>query len=141
VTEPEISIGTHRVRVTGDTVLTRYIGVPEYEQVVEIHGHFDVVRAAYGRLFVINDMARSGIPSTQTRRFIAEWGSNNPGTKVVSFGASFPIRTLQMLILRASTLIGKRVEIVPEYVADEAAAYAWVDAKRAAAQRDELRGC
>lgn len=132
--EPEISVGTHRVRVTGDTVLTRYIGVPEYEHVVEIHRYFDQVKAAHGRLFVINDMTLSGIPSPQTRRFIAGWGSNNPGTQVVSFGASLTIRALQVLILRAGALIGKRPEIVPEHVADEAAAYAWVSARRGSAR-------
>lgn len=133
MTEPEISIGTHRLRVTGDTVLTRYIGVPEYEHVVEIHGYLDRVKAAHGRVFVINDMRQSGIPSTQTRRFIAEWGASNPGTEVVNFGASLTIRAVQGLLLRAAALIGKRPAIMPESCADEAAAYAWVARRRSGA--------
>lgn len=126
----EFSIGPHELRITGDTVLTRYIGVPEYEQVLEIHRHFDRVKAEYGRLFVINDMRRSGIPSTETRRFIAAWGSRNAGTQVVNFGASLPIRAVQALVLRAAGLLGKLPVIVPESCEDEAAAYAWVAARR-----------
>lgn len=127
----EESIGRHRVRVSGDTVLTRYIGVPEYENVVEIHRIFDRVKAEHGRLFVINDMRLSGIPSAQTRRFIAEWGANNAvGTEVVSFGASLPVRALQALVLRAAAILGKGAAIMPAHCADEAAAYSWVAARR-----------
>lgn len=119
------------MRVSGDTVLTRYIGVPEYEDVVAIHRIFDGVKAEHGRLFVINDMRLSGIPSTQTRRFIAEWGANHAvGTAVVSFGASLPVRALQALVLRAAAMLGKGAVIMPTHCADEAAAYAWVAARR-----------
>ncbi len=128
--EVEESVGTHRVRITGDTVLTRYIGVPEYEQVAEIHERLDRVKAVYGRVFVINDMRHSGIPSTRTRRFIAEWGSNNAGTEVVNFGASLTIRVVQGLLLRAAAVLGKGPAITPMHCSDEAAAYAWVAVRR-----------
>lgn len=128
----EYNIGPHRLRITGDTVLTRYVGVPEYEQVLEIHRHLDRVKAEHGRLFVINDMRHSGVPATETRRYIAEWASRNAaGTELVNFGMSLSIRAVQALVLRAAALIGKASAIVPEHCEDEAAAYAWVARRRA----------
>lgn len=124
-------IGTHRVRVDGDTVLTRYIGVPEYEQVREIHRHLDRALAEHGRLFVINDMRRSGMPSAPTRRWIAEWARDHEVAGLVNFGASLPIRALQGLVMRGAALLGKRLVVTPVNVGSEAEAFAWVAARRA----------
>lgn len=125
-------IGTHRVCVLGDTVLTRYIGVPEREQVMVIHGYFDRVLAEHGRLFVINDMRRTGIPPADARRWMAEWARTHVVTGIANFGASLPIRMLQSLLLHAAALIGSRPEIPTVNLGDEAEAFAWVAAQRRA---------
>jgi len=132
--QDEESIGTHRVRVDGDTVLTRYVGVPELDHVKEIHLRFERTLAEHGRLFVINDMRRTGIPSTETRHFIARWGQEHPVAGVVNFGASLPIRMLQGLVIRAASLLGKKIPVVPVNLTTEAEALAWVDARRRSAR-------
>lgn len=129
VAQEEI-IGTHRVRVDGDTVLTRYIGVPEFEHIQAIHLHFDRVLTEHGRLFVINDMSRTGVPSTRTRRWIVEWAQTHPIAGLVNFGASLPIRTLQTLIMRATALLSQRPILQPFHCDTEAEAVAWIAQRR-----------
>jgi hypothetical protein len=126
----ERTIAAHRLCIEGDTVLTRYVGVPEYEHVQEIHRHFNGVLAEYGTLFIINDMSRSGIPSTRTRRWIAEWAQHHPVSGIVNIGASLPVRALQSLILRATSLLGKQAMITPVNCADETEAFAWIARRR-----------
>lgn len=120
-------VGTHRVRIDGDVVLTRYIGVPEQAHVEVIHGHLDRVLAEHGRVFVINDMRRSGIPSTETRRWIAEWAQHHPVAGLINVGASMPIRMVQGLLFRAAALLGRPWPIVPINCATEAEALAVID--------------
>ena len=116
-------IGTHRVHVDGDVVLTRYIGVPEHEHVIEIHRCLDRVLAEHGRLFVINDMRHTGIPSTETRRWIAEWARRqHTVAALINFGASLPIRMAQGLLMRASSMLGRPFPIVPINCTTEAEA-------------------
>lgn len=126
----EESISTHRVLVAGDTVLTRYIGVPELEDVMAIHQFFDRVLAEHGRLFVINDMRHSGIPSARARQWIAEWARTHKVDAIANFGASLPIRMLQTLIFRATALLSTQPVIIPEHCAGEAEAFAWVAVQR-----------
>lgn len=126
----ELIIGPHRLRVEGDTVLTRYIGVPELGHVQEIHRHLDRVMAEHGRLFIINDMRRTGVPATETRKWVAEWARHHPITGLVNFGASLPIRLLQALVFRASALFGRQPLTVAAQVDSEVEAFAWIAARR-----------
>lgn len=123
-------ISTHRLRVEGDTVLTRYIGVPELEHVMAIHQRFDGVLAEHGRLFVINDMSRSGIPTAEARRWIAEWARSHKIVAIVNFGASLTVRMLQSLILNAAALLGTQPSVRTTNCANEAEAFAWIAAHR-----------
>jgi len=126
----EESVGTHRVRVTGDTVLTRYVGVPELEHVRQIHRRFDQALAEHGRLFIINDMRHTGIPSTETRQWIARWAQGHSIAGIANFGASLPIRMLQALVMHASALLGRHPNVVTVHVANEDEAFAWIAARR-----------
>ncbi len=127
----ELTIGPHRVHVDRDAVLTRWIGVPEYEDVRTIHLQFEQVFAKYGRLFVINDMRQSGIPSTQTRKWIADWTLKyQANVTVLNFGASFAIRALQHMIFRALALIGKNGPVEVIQCTSEAEAIAWIETRR-----------
>ena len=125
----ELQIGTHKLRITGNTVLTRWIGTPEYEDVLAVHQHLDQVLSEHGRAFVINDMRQSGLPSTKTRKWIAEWARRNPVVSVVNFGASLPIRILQTLIFRALTVVGNGPTIESVHCGSEAEAFAWIAAR------------
>ena len=128
-TSNEMQIGPHHLRVDGDTVLTRHVGVPELEHVREIHRHFERVIAEHGRLFIINDMHHTGVPATETRKWIAEWARVHPIAGHVTFGASLPIRMLQALVMRASALFGKQPLTAPTQVDGEAEALAWIAAR------------
>jgi hypothetical protein len=123
-------IGTHRVRVDGDVVLTRYIGVPEHDHVIEIHRRLERTLAEHGRLFVINDMRLSGMPSVETRRFIAEWAQHRPIAGLVNFGASLPVRMVQGLLFRAAALLGRPWPIAPINCNTEAEALAAIEGLR-----------
>lgn len=126
----EETISAHRVLVAGDTVLTRYIGVPELADVMAIYQRFDQVLAEHGRLFIINDMRHSGIPTAEARQFLAEWARTHQIAGLANFGASLPIRILQSLIFRATALLGRHPVIIPEHCAGEAEAFAWVETRR-----------
>lgn len=126
----EMKIGTHLLRIEGDTVLTRYVGVPKYEDICSIHAEFDRVLDEQGRLFVINDMHQSGLPSAETRRFIATWGATHAVAGVANFGASLTIRVLQELILRAMALVGKKPPVEVVHCDSEADAFAWIAVRR-----------
>src|ERR1700691_3229091 len=95
----ERSVGPHLLRLEGDTVLIRWIGIPEIEDVRYINEQFEEVLAAQGRLFVVNDMRQSGLPSAETRKCIAQWGATHPVAAVVNIGASLTVRILQGLLL------------------------------------------
>lgn len=126
----EESIGPHRVRVDGDTVLTRYVGVPELADIKAIHARFERVLAEHGRVLLINDMRRSGIPSSETRAWIADWARHHPIAGIVTFGASLPIRVLQGLLLRAASMLGSKPPFEMVHCASEAEAHAWVEDRR-----------
>ncbi len=127
-------IATHRVRIEGDTVLTRYVGAIELEHVMAIHQYFDRVLAEHGRLFVINDMSRSGIPTADSRRWIAAYARGHKIDAIINFGASMPIRMLQSLVLTAAALLGSGPRVKTMNCANEAEAFAWI-----AAHREQLR--
>lgn len=128
--DKERSVGPHLLRLEGDTVLTTWIGTPEIEHVRYIHQQFEEVLASQGRLFVVNDMRQSGLPSAQTRRWIAQWGATHPVAAVVNVGASLTVRVLQGLLLHAAGLLGKKPTIEVVHCRSESEALAWISARR-----------
>lgn len=123
-------ISTHRVHVEGDTVLTRYIGVPTIEHFKAIHAHFDRTLALQGQLFLINDMSHSGVPPIEARRWLAEWARTRRVSGIANFGASLPIRMLQALVVNAARLVGSHPQGNIVNVAGEVEAFAWVAEQR-----------
>ncbi len=126
----EVTIGPHQLRIDGDAVLTRWMGTPEYEHVRAIHVHFEQALAKYGHLFAINDMRHSGMPSSQTRKWIAEWALRYPSVVVLNFGASLTIRAIQTMVFRALALMGNRPPVEVVYFGSEAEALAWLEVRR-----------
>jgi len=126
----ELTIGTHRVRLEGDTVFTRWIGPPELADVIKLDELFQLVVSKHERVFLVHDMSRSGLPSRETRRWIANWLLEQPLAGVVSFGASLPVRVLQSLLTRGASLLGRKPAVLSVQVGSEAEAFAWVEARR-----------
>ena len=86
--------------------------------------------AEHGRLFIINDMRRSGVPSAAARRWMGEWARTNVVRGIANFGASLPIRMLQSLIVQATKLLGSHPAIDVVNCADEPEAFAWIAGQR-----------
>jgi hypothetical protein len=126
----EHTIGTHQLVIDGDTVLVRWIGMPFMEDMVRAHEHFDRVLATHGRLFIVNDMRRSGIPSAPTRQYVASWVAKNPVSGIANFGASTAVRILHLLLVRATGILGNKPAAPSLYFDSEAEALAWVATRR-----------
>lgn len=126
----ELTIGTHWVRIDGDTVFTRWIGTPELEDIIKLDAQFRLVASQHEWVFLIHDMSRSGLPSRETRRWIANWLVEHPLAGIVSFGASLPVRVLQSLLSRGASLLGRKPTVPSAQVESEAEAFAWVAARR-----------
>lgn len=127
----ELTVGPHQVCIDGDTVLIRWMGTPEYDHVRAIHLHYEQALATYGRLFAINDMRHSGMPSSQTRKWIAEWALRYQSVIVVTnFGASLAIRAIQMMVLRGLALLGNRPALEVVHFGSEAETLAWIEVRR-----------
>lgn len=126
----EQTIGAHQLRIEGDTLLIRWIGIPQLEDVRSIGHQLELLLAEHGRLFIINDMRQSGLPSAKARQWLAKWALNLPITAIINFGTSLPIRALQSLIFRASMLLGNQSKVEIVHCSSEAEALAWVAARR-----------
>lgn len=126
----ELTIGSHQVRIDGDTLFIRWIGTPELEHIIKLDEQFKLVVSRYERAFLIHDMSRSGLPSRETRRWIATWLLDQPLGGVVSFGASLPVRVLQSLLARGASLLGHKPVVPSAHVEGEAEAFAWVADRR-----------
>lgn len=126
----ETRIGTHSVRIERETVLIRWIGAPELEDMLQLSDRLTSVIAEHKQIFIVHDMRRSGLPSTETRQWIAKWLRDQPIAGIATFGANPAVRVLQTLITRAADLVGRKSAIPTAYVSSEAEALAWVAARR-----------
>lgn len=111
-------------------MLIRWIGAPELEDMQQLSERFASIIAEYKRIFIIHDMSRSGLPSPETRQWIAKWLQDQPVAGIATFGANLAVRALQSLITRASDLMGRKSATPTTYVASEAEAVAWVAGRR-----------
>jgi hypothetical protein len=127
-----ISFGTHRVRLEP----------PDHAHVVwngdvtpeHVHAVFDAIESlGQPRIYVVNDLTRSGTPNEQVRRTMVKEKRMRLLYAMACIGASYPIQTLMNLALRATAFFagGKMVKVT--FVKDEAKARAWLAAERARA--------
>lgn len=126
----ETRFGTHSARIERETVLIRWVGSPELEDMLQLSVRLARVIAEHKQIFIIHDMRYSGLPSTETRQWIAKWLRDQPVAGIATFGANLAVRVLQTLITRAADLVGRQSAIPTAYVANEAEALAWVAARR-----------
>lgn len=87
----------------------------------------------HGRLYLIADMSKSAAMGPEARKAAGEFTAGaSPFQAMVIFGASFAMRTVVNMMMRAAHLLG-RTESTLYFVANEADARAWIDAQRAKA--------
>lgn len=125
---PELTIGAHKARIAGDTLIVRWFGTPEMQDLREIHDLFERLLAEHGRVFLINHMHRSGLPTGEARKWLANWFIGNRFAGIVNIGASTSIRVIQSLLMRGVALLHHKPKglVTVAYCDTEAEALAWI---------------
>ena len=129
--EPQKQTGTIDLRLEPpDACSIRLVGeVPE----AELRAMYDTL-AEYTkgqpRLRVLGDTTRMGALSPGVRQIIAEGSLMLPDFSVAVVGASFTVRVLAQLILKAVILTSKRRNREIAFFETEAEARAWLDERR-----------
>ena len=123
--------GKHLMRIDGDVLFARTQGDITGDEVLTLLGHLQQVERQHGYVFEVVDASVGGTMSAEARHKNADWHKQHRiHIEVVVFGASLLIRTLVTLLTNAFRLLGSK-QINPHFVASEAEAWAWVDARRA----------
>jgi hypothetical protein len=125
-------IGSHRIRIEGDVILSRWSGVLSLQELNQFFALLEsfITRVAHPFLLVDNTRISPGEPAVRKRIF--EWSrTHRVSGGIVVFDANPATRVIGLLVLNAIGLFkgsefSKRVVIVP----DEAAAHAWIDRRR-----------
>jgi hypothetical protein len=103
-----VSIGNHLVRVEDDSVFMLCRGMLIESELIELYSIFAEVRKAHAMVFVLYDGRLLTGMDPKARKMSAM--TNKPELKLdlqVSFGASFAVRVIAGLILRAAALLGR----------------------------------
>jgi hypothetical protein len=126
-----IRIGNHEVRVEGDIVFTRWDGPATLDEIKAHHAVMERVIAEKGRVFNLIDMRGAHQPPPEARRWMAEWSTRFRVNAVAGFGASFAMRTISMLLVRAIRILRGSEGGPIVFVATEAEARAFLKSERA----------
>ena len=128
------AVGKHRMRIQGDVVFAQIQGEITGDEVVTLLEHMQKVEREYGYVFEIVDASVSGSMSAEARRQNAQWHLQHVlQIELVVFGAGLLMRTMMTLLINAVRLLGRR-QIAPNFAANEAEAWAWVERRRAELQ-------
>jgi hypothetical protein len=127
------------MRREGDLVVLVYAGRLTLDNAKVVRAQVEEVIRREGRCYLFADMSGLTGMAPEARHFFSAWGSG-PGhhmSGAAIYGASFAMRVLTTLVLKAIRFLGNStLELV--FVADEAAARRWLTARRAT---DEAARC
>ncbi len=124
-------LGKHLVSIEADTVVVVLRGTVELSEVQELAGIFTQVHNRLGRVFVLPNVQDGAIPPLKVRRWLVQWLEKNPVlTAGAAFGASLPLRTIFLLLMRAAAAL-RRMELPVVAVATEAEAREFISRVRA----------
>lgn len=123
--------GQHHVHVDGDVVTLRFVGPASRADTVAFHDLLEQVLAERGGCFVLADLRGLTGICAESRRYISEWNRSHRASGCAAYGASFAVRVIVTLLMNTIRLLNHDP---PEFfiARDEAAARAWLDARRAA---------
>jgi hypothetical protein len=127
----ELSIGTNRLTVTGDTVCIdnpQVWGETDLQAVLEL---FAQVRAQQGRLYIISQaQTPAKLPNT-ARRLMGKWYATHSIDLLVIVGTGPATRALVEMLFGAMRLLSKRAPPAVCFCSQLAEAVALVEAERA----------
>jgi hypothetical protein len=132
-------IGNHKFLVEGDIVYSVWDGPSTLAEVQAFHGLFERVLAEHGRAFSLIDMRKAHSPTPDTRQWLTEWSERYQIAAVACFGASFTVRTIATLLVRAIRLLRKGPGGVMGFFETEASARAFLNAERARLEARQSR--
>lgn len=122
--------GTHLLRVEDDLVVTVWRGEVTFEDVKHVFELYGRVHEQCGRVFIMSDMRKSGIPSEKTRRWIVDWiREHRKIAGAAAYGANVVVRAVFIMLLRAVTLLVK-IDIPVGVFATESEARIFIDQLR-----------
>lgn len=122
--------GPHQVRVDGDVVFMRSIGMTRVDDLDALAAIYDRVLREHRSLFVIYDSRKGGGVDRPARKVLMERSSMDPRPlAAAAFGAKFSSRILISMIDRALVAFGKKPSGVAMFDTEEQAR-AYIDKER-----------
>ncbi len=117
-----------------DILFSRGEGETDAETMRAFNRLAEELSAKHGQLYLLTDMTKSTGMTPEARKVSTEYsGGKSPFAGMAFFGASFAMRTLVNMMVRASQLLG-RVDAPMQFVESEADARAWAADLRAKAK-------
>ena len=124
------SFGNHKLRVEGDIVFSVWDGPSTLAEVQALHAIYERVIAECGRAYSLIDLRRAQNPPPDARRWINDWSERYQLAAVACFGASFTVRTVATLLVRAIRLVRGPVGGTMDFFETEAQARAFLASQR-----------
>jgi hypothetical protein len=126
-------IGQHGVEIDGELVTLRMRGPVSLEETERCLATVEQVMAERGRAFLIIDHRQVGPSGPEVRRCMAEWARGHSVSGIAIFGASLPMRTVSVLLIRGIALLYSRPDLIERValVRSEAEARAFIAERRA----------
>lgn len=121
-------IGAHLVRIEGDTICIKFIGVYATEDVRRVLSMSDDLYRQYGTSFLLGDLTQVIQPPPEARKLIANWPFLGRYA-MAAYGVSTPIRAIIQLMQAARRLLGNQ-KIDVHVAADEQGARQWIVEQR-----------
>lgn len=126
----EWTIGPMYARFEAPNILySRGEGASDAESVRAFNRLAEELAARHGKLYLIADMSKATSMDAEARKASNEFNSGvSPFIAMVVCGASFTMRTVVSMMLRAGQLLGRQSNL--HFVATEADAREWIAAHR-----------
>lgn len=127
------AIGAHRVWREADLIGLQLAGPLELADVEVLRDLMLLVRREHGHCYMLAHAAGLTGISVAARKSLSEWSRSNPEDRISGVGVhgiNFAMRALSALTLGAINVM-TRHPILVHFARDEAAARAWIAARRA----------
>lgn len=130
--ETPLALGPHRARQVDDVVEVVFAGPVTLSEARVLHERLAQVYAEFGSCYLLADLLGLTAMGPDVRRYMGEWNKTHRLSGVALHGASFAMRTVASLTVKAIRLLGSHpIEVV--FLRDEAEARRWISARRGAA--------
>ncbi len=130
----QFDIGPHLVEIEDDVFIVHWRdNNPELGPLVQVYDRLAQFITERGYALALFDLRLAGIPSSELRRFVAQWArQREPDTwAIASYGTSTPLWALMVLVNRALALFQGPGPALAGLFKRESDARVWLAAQRA----------